>query len=193
MIVGIEALVLQATDLLSVSRAANQIVSPLVVANSKLVRSSVPVNPDEVKRALDKTSIAVVTVERKIQECSDIISALDNPDDYQFSFTSEFPNELKERAELLTDHIENLRNVFSFVESADSWKPYLTSVRDRKQKAIRAVSNLRNAYLNIALLVEQYASPVPTVDSSVEGDVSEFVQAVNASKKLLGLKQSEWV
>lgn len=193
MIIGIEALALEATDLLSVSRAAKQIVSPLVAANSKLVRSSVPVNPDEVKRALDKTLIAVVTVERKIQECSDIISALDNPDDCQFTFTGEFPAELKERAELLTDHIENLRNVFSLVESADSWKPYLTSIQDRKQKAIRAISNLRNAYLNIALLAEQYVSPVPTVDSSVEGDASEFANAVSASNKLLGLKQSEWM
>lgn len=193
MIIGIEALALEATDLLSVSRAAKQIVSPLVAANSKLVCSSVPVNPDEVKRALDKTLIAVVAVERKIQECSDIISALDNPDDSPFTFTSEFPAEVKERAELLTDHIENLRNVFSLVESAASWNPYLTSVQDRKKKAIRAISNLRNAYLNIALLAEQYVSPVPTVDSSVEGDAGEFANAVSASNELLGFKQSEWM
>lgn len=192
MITGIEAMALQATDLLSVSRAAKQIVSPLVAANSKLAQPSVPVNPDEVKFALDKTLIAVASVERKIKECSEIISALDNPEDSEFVFIRDFPQELKERAELLTDHIENLRNVFSLVENAPSWKPYLVSVLDRKYKAIRAISNLRNAYLNIALLAEQYVYPVPTVDSSVEGDADDFSAAVSSSNALLGINQPEW-
>lgn len=192
MAIGIEAMVLQATDLLSVSRAARQIVTPLVAANNKLAQPSALVNPDEVKFALDKTLSAVAAVERKIQECSEIISALDNPEGSEFVFTPNFPDELKKRAELLTDHIDNLRSVFSLVENAPSWKPYLPAVLDRKQKAIRAVSNLRNAYLNIALLTEQYVSPVPTVESSVEGDAAEFAAAVSASNTLTEINQSEW-
>ncbi len=192
MIMGIEALALEATDILSVSRAAQQIVTPLAKANSKLVRTSVPVNPDEVKYALDKTSVAIASVDRKMQECVEIIDALNSPEDSGLVFTHDFSAELKERAEILTYQIENLKNVFSMVEDSQSWKPYLATVKDRKLKSIRAISNLRNAYLNIALLAEQFISPVPIVESSVEGSIDEFASAVAASNELLKVKQSEW-
>ncbi len=192
MIVGLEAMALQVTDVRAVSRAAQQIVTPLATTNSKLTTSPVPVSPDEVKFALDRASVAINVVERKLIECTDIIGAMDDPEENGLSFTSEFPAELKARADLLTDQIENLKNVFSLVESAGSWKPYLPMVQDRKRKATRAIANLRNAYLNIALIANQYIAPVPTVDSSVVGNPEEFASAVSASHRLPGIKQSEW-
>lgn len=192
MILGIETMALAVSDLRFVSRAAQQMVSPLAAANSKLVKSSAPVNPDEVKAALDKTAIAIASVERKLVECSDIICAMDDHEINGLEFTNDFPNELKSRAEILTYQIENLNNVFSLVEDSASWKPYLPLVQERKMKAVRAIANLRNAYLNIALMAEQYVSPVPTVDSIVEGDADEFSNAITASSRLLELAQSEW-
>ena len=192
MILGIETMALAVTDLRFVSRAAQQIVSPLAATNSKLVKSSAPVNPDEVKAALDKTAVAIASVERKLAECSDIIRALDDPEINGLEFTNDFPNELKSRAEILTYHIENLNNVFSLVEDSASWKPYLPLVQERKMKAIRAIANLRNAYLNIALMAEQYVSSIPTVDSIVEGSADEFAEASAASLRLLSMNQSEW-
>ncbi|MBJ3816658.1 hypothetical protein F9C28_17500 [Shimwellia pseudoproteus] len=192
MVAGLELLVLQATDIRFVSRAAQQIVKPLTVANSKLVETAMPVNPDEVKFALDRASVAINSVERKLIECAEIITGMDDPEGLGLSFTNDFPGELKARAELLTDQIENLKNVFSLVETSASWKPYLSSVQDRRKKAVRAISNLRNAYLNIAMLAEQYISPVPTVESSVEGSTEEFTSAVGSSNRLLDIKQSEW-
>lgn len=192
MIMGIEALALEATDILSASRAAQQIVSPLASANSKLVSSSMPANPDEVKHALDRASVAIASVDRKLIECSEIINSLNTLSDRDLHFTHEFTAELKVRAAILTNQIENLRDVFSLVETAASWKPYLEAVTDRKNKAIRSVSNLRNAYLNIALITEQFVSPVPTVDSSVEGNVAEFQSAAASSNDLLKINRSEW-
>lgn len=192
MITGIEAMALQATDLLYASRAAQQIISLLVAANNRLMESSSPVNPDEVKRALDMTSVAIDSVERKMHECAKILSDLNNPAESGILFTYDFPGELKKRAEVLSLNIQNLKDVFSLVENTPSWKPYFSALQSRKKKAIRSVSNLRNAYLNIALLAEQHTSPVPTVESSVEGLPDEFSSAVAASNHLLGLKQSEW-
>ncbi|MBP1034037.1 hypothetical protein J8631_00520 [Serratia fonticola] len=192
MITGIEALALAATDILSASKAAQQIVSPLVRANSQLAQSSMPANPDEVKHALDRTLVAIASVDRKLVECTEIINALNAISDHEPLFTYEFTAELKVRAALLTNQIENLRDVFSLVETAPSWKPYLSAVIERKNKAIRSVSNLRNAYLNIALITEQFVSPVPTVESSVEGSIAEFKSAVASSNELLKLNRSEW-
>ncbi|AHG22761.1 hypothetical protein Z042_11420 [Chania multitudinisentens RB-25] len=192
MITGIEALALEATDILSVSRAAQQIVSPLAQANSKLVDSSMPANPDEVKHALDRALVAIASVDRKLVECTEIINSLNTLSDSELHFTHEFTAELKVRAAMLTHHIENLRDVFSLVETAPSWKPYLSAVMERKIKAIRSVSNLRNAYLNIALITEQFVDPVPTVESSVEGRVAEFESAVVASNELLKINRSGW-
>ncbi len=192
MIPGIEALALQATDILSVSRAAQQIVSPIAAADNMLAKTSEPANPDGVKFALDRVSVSIALVERKIQECAELIGELDEPESRGMHFDSDFTRELKNNAELISIHIDNLRNTFSIVENAPSWKPYLSSVQDKRKKSIRALSALRNAYLNIALIVEQYTSPVPAVESSVEGSTEEFSSAVQSSGKLLGIKQSEW-
>lgn len=192
MITGIEALALEATDILSASKAAQQIVSPLARANSRLAQSSMPANPDEVKYALDRTLVAIASVDRKLVECTEIINSLNALSDHEPHFTHEFTTELKVRAALLTNQIENLRDVFSLVETAPSWKPYLAAVMERKNKAIRSLSNLRNAYLNIALITEQFVSPVPTVESSVEGDFAEFKSAVSSSSELLKINRSEW-
>jgi hypothetical protein len=75
MITGIEALALQATDILAASRAAQQIVSPLARANSRLAQSAMPENPDEVKHALDRAS-CIAGVERKLVECNEIVNSL---------------------------------------------------------------------------------------------------------------------
>ena len=191
MITGIEALALQATDILAASRAAQQIVSPLARANSRLAQSAMPENPDEVKHALDRASIAIAGGERKLVECNEIVNSLNTLSDEDLHFTNEFPIELKVRAEMLTGHIENLRDVFSLVETSSAWKPYMPLVYEKKRKAIRSVSDLRNAYLNIALLAEQFVSPVPTVSSSVEGNSEEFSSALSASRQLLKIG-SEW-
>lgn len=191
MITGIEALALQATDILAASKAAQQIVSPLARANTRLAQSAMPENPDEVKHALDRASIAIASVDRKLIECNEIINSLNTISDQDLHFTTEFPVELKNRAEILTGHIENLRDVFSLVETASTWKPYMPLVLEKKRKAIRSVSDLRNAYLNIALLAEQFVSPVPTVSSSVEGSSEDFTSALAASSKLLKIG-SEW-
>ncbi len=191
MITGIEALALQATDILAASKAAQQIVSPLARANSRLAQSGMPENPDEVKHALDRASIAIASVDRKLIECNEIVNSLNTLSDQDLHFTVEFPVELKNRAEILTGHIENLRDVFSLVETASTWKPYMSLVLEKKRKAIRSVSDLRNAYLNIALLAEQFVSPVPTVSSSVEGSSEEFTSALASSKKLLKIG-AEW-
>ncbi|EJA5052710.1 hypothetical protein MU985_003154 [Salmonella enterica] len=190
---GIEAMALETTDARFVSKAASQIVSPLVAANHQLVHSSVPVSPDEVRRALDKVSVAIASVDKRIHECTDIISALSGytTDKGNIIFTTDFPSELKARAELLTYQIENLKDVFSLVENSPAWKPYLAAITEKRQKAVRAMSNLRNAYLNIALITEQYVCPVPAVDSSVEGDIDEFNAAVAASNALMGFNPSE--
>ncbi|CAH3477670.1 hypothetical protein AI2642V1_2116 [Citrobacter freundii] len=191
MITGIEALALQATDILAASKAAQQIVSPLARANTRLAQSAMPENPDEVKHALDRASIAIASVDRKLIECNEIINSLNTISDQDLHFTAEFPVELKNRAEILTGHIENLRDVFSLVETASTWKPYMPLVLEKKRKAIRSVSDLRNAYLNIAMLAEQFVSPVPTVSSSVEGSSEDFTSALAASNKLLKIG-SEW-
>ena len=125
MITGIEALALQATDILAASRAAQQIVSPLARANSRLAQSAMPENPDEVKHALDRASIAIAGVERKLVECNEIVNSLNTLSDEDLHFTNEFLIELKVRAEMLTGHIENLRDVFSLVETSSAWKPYM--------------------------------------------------------------------
>ncbi|EJF5732143.1 hypothetical protein M8W11_005421, partial [Salmonella enterica] len=65
------------------------------------------------------------------------------------------------------------------------------AITEKRQKAVRAMSNLRNAYLNIALITEQYVCPVPAVDSSVEGDIDEFNAAVAASNALMGFKLNQ--
>jgi|GEM_PF-4624657 len=193
MITGIEALAIQATDILSVSRAAQQIVSPLAAASSMLVETSAPADPDEVKFALDRVSVSVALVERKIAECAEIIGGLEDPEASGLLFRLSFPDELKNKAELITLQIENLKNVFSIIENTPSWKPYLSLVQERRKQAVRGMTNLRNAYLNIALIVEQYTSPVPAVDSTVEGDEQELAAAVLASKKLLEGQSSEWL
>ncbi|EEP9807795.1 hypothetical protein PP836_003365 [Salmonella enterica] len=148
---------------------------------------------DEVSRDLDKVSMEIVSVEKRIHECTDIISALegDTAEKGNIIFTVEFPSELKARAELLTYQIENLRDVFSLVENSPAWKPYLSAITEKRQKDVRAMSNLRNAYLNIALITEQYVSPVPLVDSSVEGDIDEFNAAITASNALMGFKPDD--
>ncbi|HFV9295528.1 TPA: hypothetical protein ACIAIE_005434 [Serratia fonticola] len=192
MITVIEALALEATDVLSASKAAQQIVSPLARANSRLAQSSMPANPDEVKHALDRALVAISCVNRKLEECTEIINTLNTLSDHETHFTHEFTAELKVRAALLTNQIENLRDVFSLVETAPSWRPYLSAVMERKNKAIRSLSNLRNAYLNIALITEQFVSPIPTVDSSVEGDIADFKSAVASSNDLFKINRSEW-
>ncbi|QIE96389.1 hypothetical protein G5574_05170 [Pantoea stewartii] len=193
MITGIEALAIQATDIISVSRAAQQIVSPLAAANSMLVKTSAPANPDQIKFALDRVSVSIALVERKLAECAEIIGGLEDPETSGLLFQLSFPDELKKKAELISLQIENLKNVFSIVEDAPSWKPYLSIVQEKRKQAVRGMSNLRNAYLNIALIVEQYTNPVPTVESTVEGDTQEFASAVLASKKLLEGQSSGWL
>lgn len=51
-----------------------------------------------------------------------------------FHFTNEFLIELKVRAEMLTGHIENLRDVFSLVETSSAWKPYMPLVYEKNAK-----------------------------------------------------------
>ncbi|ERT13002.1 hypothetical protein LGZ99_10465 [Photorhabdus temperata] len=195
MITGIETLALAATDIGSISRVAQQIVSPLVQMNGELVSSGALVNPDEVRHSFDKVTIAINSVNRKLYECNEIINSLNEYDetrDNGFAINLDFPNELRDRAEVLSSHIETLKVVFSLVETSPSWKPYFSSIQTNKSESIRAVSNLRNAYLNIALIAEQFTSPIPTVESSVEGTEESFAMALSASRRLLRIKTSGW-
>ena len=193
MMTGLEAMALKATDILSASRAAQQITSPLARAGSSNSNPDTPVNPSEVKVALDKASSAIEAVQAKLVECSEIICSLNDisPDEIQFNI--DFPKELKVRAQILSDHIENLRDVFSLIEKSHSWKPYQAAILERKTKAIRAVSNLRNAYLNIALIAEQFVSPVPAIDSDNTGNLADYHSAISASVKLLEINKPEWM
>lgn len=49
-------------------------------------------------------------------------------------------------------------------------------------------SHIKRAYINIALITEQFINPVPTIESNVEGNQEEFSAAVSATNRLLGVE-----
>lgn len=195
MITGFEAFALAATDINYMSREAKKIITPLAQVSSELGRDGAVMNPDVVREALDKITQSIGNVDRKLAECTNIITSmasfdLDNKEGIIFDLN--FPVELKSRAEVMSDVIENLKSVFSIVESSFSWKPYLYMIQPYKVKSIRALSSVRNAYLNMARIAEQHTSPVSAAESTVTGDVSEFHKAVAASSQLIGLRKADW-